>query len=86
MEAPTERVAQEAEHERLDSTMAEASEAQEGPTPSHDVVTPEALAQLPGDNYSIVESEHDAMISIGLRFPSSWGLTDWGIDRQREQR
>jgi hypothetical protein len=76
MEARTERVAQEPEHERLDSTMAEASDVQEAAALPHDAVTPEALAQLPGDNYSVADSEHDAMISVGRRFPPSWGPAD----------
>jgi hypothetical protein len=76
MEAPTEREAQEPEHERLDSTMAEASDVQEAAAPSHDAVTPEALAQLPGDNYSIADPEHDALISVGQRFLTSWAPAD----------
>jgi hypothetical protein len=80
MDAPIERVAQEPEHERLDFTMAKASDVLEAAALPHDAITPEALAQLPGDNYSIADSEHDAMISVGRRFPSSWGLADWGID------
>jgi hypothetical protein len=76
MEAPIERVAQEPEHERLDSTMAEASDIQVAAALPHDAVTPEASAQLTGDNYSIAHSEHNAMISVGRRFPSSWGPAD----------
>jgi hypothetical protein len=80
MEAPIERVAQEPENERLDSATAEASDVPEAAALTHDAVTPEALAQLPGENYSIANSEHDAMISVGRRFPSCWGVADWGVD------
>ena len=80
MELPTERVTQQPGNDRLDSTMAEASDVQETATPLHDALTPEALAQLPGDSYSIADSEQNAMISVGQRFPSFWELADWGID------
>jgi hypothetical protein len=76
METPIERVAQEPEHEGLDASMAEATDVQEAAALPHDAVTPEALAQLPGDNYYIPDSEHDAMISVGQRFPPSWRPAD----------
>ena len=56
--------------------MADASDIPEAAALPHDAVTPEAWAQLPGDNYSIADLEHDAMISVGRRSPSSWGPAD----------
>jgi hypothetical protein len=73
MDAPIERVAQ--EHERLDSTMATASDVPEAAALSHDAITPEALAQLPGDNYRTNRSIRN-LLAVAFRISRVSGWPD----------